>query len=65
MAERKPVDSLTVSEAHDEFQVLTDGIAKLHEELSSGECGDVNSDAFKVKSQKLAELYARMSQLCK
>ena len=64
MATPPPVSSLTKEQAHAEFGKLTDRIAAKVEELNSGECGAVGTPVFTAKSQELALLYARMSQLC-
>ena len=60
-----PVSNLTVLEAHDEFQKLTDLIAAKNEELMSAKCGKATGDKFIDKVKELSPLYARMSQLCR
>ena len=60
-----PVNNLTHDEVHAEFGKLTNAIAAKHEELLSGEFGEVTGDKFKAKVQELSPLYAQMSQLCK
>ena len=60
-----PVSNITVLEAHNEFQKLTDLIAAKHEELMSGKFGKAGGDKFVDKIRELSPLYARISQLCK
>ena len=59
-----PVTQFTVEEAHKEFNSLADKITDKYEQLDSSESGAVNTPAFKVKSAKLASIFAHMNQLC-
>ena len=60
----KPVYLLTVQEAHKEYNSLTDIIWAKYEQLDSGEFGAVGTPAFNAEACKLANLLARVSQLC-
>ena len=60
----KPVYLLTVHEAHKEYNSLTDQIQVKYEQLDSGEYGSVDTPAFKAEACELANLLARVSQLC-
>ena len=60
----KPVYLLTVQEAHNGYNSLTDQIRAKYEQLDSGHYGSVDTPAFKAEACELANLLARMSQLC-
>ena len=62
----KPVYLLTVQKAHKEYNSLTDQIRAKYEQLDSGKYGAVGIPipAFNGKACKLANLLARVSQLC-
>ena len=60
----KPVFLMTVQEAHKEYNSLTDEIWAKYEQLDSGEYGAVGPSAFNAKTYELANLLARVSQLC-
>ena len=60
----KPVYLLTVQETHKEYNSLTDQIWAKYEELDSGEFGSVGTPTFKAEAGELANLLARVSQLC-
>ena len=60
----KPVYLLTVQEAHKEYSSLTDQIRAKYEQLDSGEFGSPGTPAFDVEACELANLLARVSQLC-
>ena len=55
---------MTVQEAHKEYNSLTDQIQVKYEQLDSGEYGSVDTPAFKAGACELANLLARVSQLC-
>ena len=55
---------MTVWEAHKEFNSLTDQIWAKYEQLDSGKFGTVDTPAFKAEACELANLLARVSQLC-
>ena len=57
--------TLTVHEAHKEYNSLIDQIRAKYELLDSGECGSVGTPAFNAECSELAHLMARMSKLCK
>ena len=61
----QPVYSLTVHEAHMEYNSLIDQIWAKYELLDSGECGSVGTPAFNAECSELAHLMAHMSELCK
>ena len=61
----KPVYLMTVHEAHKEYNSILDQIRAKYELLDSGECGGVDTLAFKAESCELAHLMARMNDLCK
>ena len=61
----KPVYLMTVHEAHKEYNSLIDQIRAKYELLDSGECGSVGTPAFNAECSELANLMARMSELCK
>ena len=60
----KPVYLLTVQEAHKEYNSLTDQIWAKYEQLDSGKYGAVGTPAFNAEECELANLLARVSQLC-
>ena len=60
----KPVFLMTVQEAHKEYNSLTDQIWAKYKLLDSGEYGAVGTPAFNAEACKLANLLARVSQLC-
>ena len=60
----KPVYLLTVQEAHKEYSSLTDQIRAKYEQLDSGEFGSPGNPAFDAEACELANLLARVSQLC-
>ena len=60
----KPVYMLTVQETHKEYNSLTDQIRAKYKQLDSGEYGAVGTPAFNAKASELANLLARVSQLC-
>ena len=59
-----PVSLLTVQEAHKEYSSLTDQIRTKYEQLDSGEFGSPGTPAFNAEACELANLLARVSQLC-
>ena len=60
----KPVYLLNLQEAHKEYNSLTDQIRIKYEQLDSGEYGAVGHPAFNAEACELANLLARVSQLC-
>ena len=60
----KLVFLMTVQEAHKEYNSLMDQIRAKYEQLDSGEYGSVDTPAFKAETCELANLLARVSQLC-
>ena len=60
----KPVYLLTKQEAHKEYNSLTDQIQAKYEQLDSDEYGSFDTPAFKAETCELANLLARVSQLC-
>ena len=60
----KPVSLLTVQEAHKEYSSLTDQIRAKYEQLDSGKFGSPGTPAFDAEAYELANLLARVSQLC-
>ena len=61
----KPVYLLTVQEAHKEYNSLTDQIQAKYKQLDSGEYGSVDTPPpFKAEACELANLLARVSQIC-
>ena len=60
----KPVYLLTVQEAHKEYNSLTDPIWTKYKQLDSGEYGSVDTPVFKAEACELANLLARVGQLC-
>ena len=55
---------MTVQEAHNEYNSLTDQIRAKHEQLDSGKYGAVGTPAFNAEACELANLLAHVSQLC-
>ena len=55
---------MTLQEAHKEYNSLTDQIRVKYKQLDSGEFGTVDTPAFKAEACELANLLARVSQLC-
>ena len=60
----KPVYLLTVQEAHNEYNSLTDQIWAKYKQLDLGKYGTVGTPAFNAEACELANLLARVSQLC-
>ena len=60
----KPVFLMTVQEAHKEYNSLMDQIWAKYKQLDSGEHGTVDTPAFNAEACELANLLARVSQLC-
>ena len=60
----KPVYLLTVEEAHKEYSSLMDQIRAKYEQLDSVEFGSPGIPAFDAEACELANLLARVSQLC-
>ena len=60
----KPVYSLTVQEAHKEYNSLMDQIQAKYEQLDSGKFWAVGTPAFNAEDCELANLLAHVSQLC-
>ena len=60
----KPVYLSTVQDAHKEYNSLMDQIRVKYKQLDSGEFGAVGTRAFNAESCELANLLARVSQLC-
>ena len=60
----KPVYLLTVQEPHKEYNSLTDQIQAKYKQLDSGKYGAVGTPAFNAEACELANLLARVSQLC-
>ena len=59
-----PVFLITVQEAHNEYNSLTDQIRAKYEQLDSGEFGSPGTPAFDAEACELANLLAHVSQLC-
>ena len=55
---------MTVQEAHKEYNSLTDQTRAKYMQLDSGKFGRVDTPAFKAEACELANLLARVSQLC-
>ena len=55
---------MTVQGAHKEYNSLTDKIRAKYEQLDSGEFGSPGTSAFDAEACELANLPARVSQLC-
>ena len=60
----KPVFLMAVQEAHKEYNSLTDQIRAKYEQLDSGKFGSPGTPAFDAEACELANLLARVSQLC-
>ena len=60
----KPVFLMTVQEVYKEYNSLTDQIRAKYEQLDSGGYGAVDIPEFKAEACELANLLARVSQLC-
>ena len=60
----KPGFLITVQEAHKEYNSLMDKISTKYEQLDSGKFGSPGTPAFDVEACELANLLARVSQLC-
>ena len=59
-----PVYLLTVQEAHKEYNSLMDQIWAKYDQIDSGEFGAVGTPVFNAEVCELANLLARVSQLC-
>ena len=55
---------MTLQEAHKEYNSLTDQIRAKYKQLDSGKYGAVGTPAFNAEACELANLLARVSQLC-
>ena len=60
----KPIYLLTVQEANKEYNSLMDQIQAKYEQLDLDESGSVGTTAFNAEACELANLLARVSQLC-
>ena len=60
----KPVYLMTVQETHKEYSSLMDKIRAKYEQLDSREFGAVGTTAFNAEACELANLLARVNQLC-
>ena len=60
----KPVFLMTVQKAQKEYNFLMDQIRAKYEQLDSGKFGSPGTPAFDAEACKLANLLARVSQLC-
>ena len=60
----KPVILMTVQEAHKDYNYLNDKIRAKYEQLDSGEFGSPGTPAFDAEACELANLLARVSELC-
>ena len=60
----KPVYLMTVQEAHKEKSSLMDQIGAKYKQLDSGKFGSPGTPAFDAEECELANLLARVSQLC-
>ena len=60
----KPVYLMTVQEAPKEYNSLMDKIRIKYEQLDSGEFGSPGTPAFEAETSELANLLARVSELC-
>ena len=60
----KPVYLMTVQGAHKEYSSLTDQIRAKYKQLDSGKFGSPGMPAFDAEACELANLLARLSQLC-
>ena len=61
----KPVDCMTLEEAHQEYSSLVDKITAAYAELDSGELGNSSTPAWQAKISELAHMYAWVCDLCK
>ena len=61
----KPVFFMTVQEIHKEYNFLTDKIRAKYKQLDLGKFGSPGTPAFDGEACELANLLARVSQLCK
>ena len=61
----KQVYLLTVQEANEEYNSLTDQIRAKYEQLDSGKYGAVGTPAFNAEACELANLLACVSQLAR
>ena len=61
----KPVFLMTVQEGHQEYGSLTDKIRAKYEQLDSDKFGSPGTQAFDTEACELANLLARVSELCK
>ena len=59
-----PVFLMTVQEAHKEYNSLMDKIRAKYEQLDLGEFGSPGTPVFDAEACELANLLARVSQLC-
>ena len=55
---------MTVQDAHKEYNSLTDQIRAKYEQVNSGKFGSPGTPAFDAEACELANLLARVSQLC-
>ena len=55
---------MTMQEAHKEYNSLMDQIRAKYEQLDTGKYGAVGTPAFNAEACELANLLARVSQLC-
>ena len=55
---------MTVQEAHKEYNSLSDQIRAKYKQLDSGKFGSPGTPAFDAEACELANLIARVSQLC-
>ena len=55
---------MTVQEAHKEYNSLTDHIRAKYEQLDLAQYRAVSTPAFNAEACELANLFARVSQLC-
>ena len=60
----KPVYLMTLQEAHKEYNSLADKIRAKYKQLDSGEFGSPGTPAFDTEACQLANLLARVSELC-
>ena len=60
----KPVYLITVQEAHKEYNSLMDQTRAKYEQLDSGKYGAVGTPGLNAEACELANLLARVSQLC-
>ena len=60
----KPVYLMTVQEAHKEYSSSMDQIRAKYKQIHSGKFGSPGTQAFDAEACELANLLARVSQLC-